>query len=428
MLDFDELRKKLNNADSEMKKNIGHLGTMAKDAERVSIIAKNPTSVINDINRKFEEATKLTGLDITLLFIAVALHLARQYFQPKISIKTDANITDQPFNEMEKKLFGTFSKDDLEKMKHNWYNPSWDEVVGNPVPFDIQFGGGKSGFDIYSLPEEISSFYKSISPKGLRHRTVTLGHDPILGWIFGTANIATATLTTWKWASYHVKYSPNIAGVLCPKIINHAKLHLIFDSIKKKMTSDKSEDKLIIAVSLIREGIHLQSDQYSKSSLAIPFAALKSPKFAEYLASFGLDMANIGNLITIGKQATFASLVNMIIAMIHALINSKNIDNPNYNFLEVRTRKILSYSNLIATASNVLYVGIKAVPKMVKAAPLGPGAMAAAAAPDLKNLDIGGLLVTIYRLISDTKFISQIKQEFLEKEFYNVVMGDDFDF
>jgi len=42
MLDFDEIEQKLNNADFHMKKNIGHLGTMAKDAERVSVVAKMP--------------------------------------------------------------------------------------------------------------------------------------------------------------------------------------------------------------------------------------------------------------------------------------------------------------------------------------------------------------------------------------------------
>jgi hypothetical protein len=426
MLDFDELRQRINNADSQMKKNIGHLGTMAKDAERVSGIAKNAHSEISNIDRQFEEATKLTGLDITLLFLAVALHLVRQYFQPKISFRTDDKTAAKTYKEKDK--FGSLSKDELQNMKHGWYNPSFEEVVGNPVPFDIAFGGGIDGFDIFTLPKEIADFYKSISPKGMRHRTATLGHDPVLGWVFGTANIATATITTWKLASYHVKYSPNTAGAMCPKIVNHANIELIFENVKKKIMSDNFEDKKIIAASLIREGIHLKSDQYSNSSLAIPFAALRNPKFAEHLASFGFDMANIGNLITVGKQASLASLVNMIIAMIHGLINTKNIDNPNYDFLGVRTRKILWWSNLLSTTSNVLYVAINAVPKIAGAARFGPEAMIAVSANDLKNLDIGGLLVTVHRLISDTKFISKIKQEFLEKEFYKEVMGDDFNF
>jgi hypothetical protein len=46
----------------------------------------------------------------------------------------------------------------------------------------------------------------------------------------------------------------------------------------------------------------------------------------------------------------------------------------------------------------------------------------------LSYLDIGGLLVTLYRIVTDYQFIKKIKQEFLEKEFYNIVMGDDFNF
>ena len=424
MLDFDELRDTLNNTDSKMKKNISHVGTMAKDAGRVSNIAGNASSVISDIDRKFEQATKLTGIDVTLLFLSVALHLVRQYFQPKISFRADDTTAAEPFKKNEEKILKHFNQENesiLSDIHHPWYNPSLEEVMYNKVPFDIQFGGGKEGFDIFSLPKEVSDVYKGISPKGMRHRTATLGHDPILGWIFGTANLATATLTTWKFNSYHVKFGLNANGVMCPKIANNAQTSLIFEHIKKKISSEDMNDKIIIAVSLIREWIHLKSDQFSNSSLAIPFTALLSPKFAEHLASFGLDMANIGNIKTVGEQAFLASMVNMIIGMIHGLINGKEIERQNYDFVGVRTRKILIYSNIIASASNLLVVAIMSAvgvktgnPETVKKA--------------LSYLDIGGLLVTIYRIVTDSIFIGKIKQEFLEKEFYNVVMGDDFDF
>jgi hypothetical protein len=45
MASTKELRQKLNNVDSQMKENIGHLGTMAKDAERVSVFAKNASII-----------------------------------------------------------------------------------------------------------------------------------------------------------------------------------------------------------------------------------------------------------------------------------------------------------------------------------------------------------------------------------------------
>ena len=69
--------------------------------------------------------------------------------------------------------------------------------------------------------------------------------------------------------------------------------------------------------------------------------------------------------------------------------------------------KILMYSNVIASTSNIIYVAISR---------------------DLKKLDVGGMMVTIYRLISDSKFINDIKYEFIMNEFEKLVQGEEYDF
>lgn len=71
---------------------------------------------------------------------------------------------------------------------------------------------------------------------------------------------------------------------------------------------------------------------------------------------------------------------------------------------EVRTRKILSYSNLIASSANVAYV---------------------VATDDFSKLDIGGMAVTIYRLITDSRFIKQVKEDFIFGSYREMIMGDD---
>ena len=90
---------------------------------------------------------------------------------------------------------------------------------------------------------------------------------------------------------------------------------------------------------------------------------------------------------------------------------------PNKNLYSVKTRKILSYSNLIASASNVIAVAIAAAvgvssgnPEVVKKA--------------LNYLDIGGIMVTVYRVISDRNFICEVKKEFLEQQWYSIVLGE----
>lgn len=68
------------------------------------------------------------------------------------------------------------------------------------------------------------------------------------------------------------------------------------------------------------------------------------------------------------------------------------------------------YSNVIATGSNVLWVG---------------GNMLAGNEAAIKQLDIGGLIVTVKRLISDGEYIRQIKEEFVFGGFNRIIQGTD---
>lgn len=43
----------------------------------------------------------------------------------------------------------------------------------------------------------------------------------------------------------------------------------------------------------------------------------------------------------------------------------------------------------------------------------------------IKQLDIGGLIVTIKRLMSDTEYIRQIKEEFVFGGFNKMIQGDE---
>ena len=40
---------------------------------------------------------------------------------------------------------------------------------------------------------------------------------------------------------------------------------------------------------------------------------------------------------------------------------------------------------------------------------------------DWRKLDIGGILVTLYRLFTDVRFISRVKQDFIDKEMDKVL-------
>jgi len=234
----------------------------------------------------------------------------------------------------------------------------------------------------------------------------------------GKMNIPTSTLTTSDFQSYHVKIGQIGTGTVRDKITNHADMGKIFDYSRKKLLDDGIEGKAIIGASLIKEAIHLKSDVNSKVSLPFPIiSSAISPDFAKQIAGYGVDISNIN---TVFKQAAYAALINTIIAMVHRLLYDGD-KSGSLSLYEVRTRKILSYSNTIASASNLIAVAIATT---VGVSTGNKGLVK----KGLSYLDIGGLLVTLYRIVTDYRFIKKIKQEFLEKEFYNIVMGDDFDF
>jgi hypothetical protein len=170
----------------------------------------------------------------------------------------------------------------------------------NPVPFDQTRGITGMG-------------------RAFEHRAKTSGHDPILGYIFGTANIATSILTAWEAAfklqSFHIQYDG--ASILKPTRTNYADTGKIFHYAKERLLNEGEEGKIIMAVSLFREAMHLKSDVNSKVSLPLPLVSSISTDFAKTLARYGFDIANIKN---VGRQATYAMLINYVIALIHRLI------------------------------------------------------------------------------------------------------------
>jgi hypothetical protein len=391
MINSRKLKDTLNEANIEIKENINNMRIIAKDAERVSIVAKDVHIIIKDIDRQFAAATKLNKIDISFLFLAVALQVVRQYFLTNFKERLD----DQTAAKQTKG-----HTEEHSDRSHKWYRPDLNEILSNPVPFDTTFGS--PDFDLNM-------------GGGFNHRSSTLGHDPILGWIFGTMNIATSTVTLWNFDSYHVKTGFDALKRAKDKITNKANTGKIVEVSAERLINEGTEGKIIIGSSLIKEAIHLKSDVNTKASLPIPVVSTISPALAKKLADFGLDMANLN---TVFSQAVLASFINTVIAMIHGLFRK---ESESWSLYEVKTRKILSYSNIIASVSNIIAVTIGTAvgvatqnPDMVK--------------KSLSYLDIGGYMVTIYRIVTDYKFIEQIKQEFLEKEFYNIVMGDDYNF
>lgn len=365
----ENLRKKRNLIIEKIDNNLSEMNDIYEETNRVKTVAENTRVILDDLDKQFCEKTGLNSEEVALMFFAVGLQIARQYLLTKFPKR----LSDK---EAAKKVKG--KKEEHSNRKHRYYNPSLEEIASNPVPFDANIGsngnlkgGGKMG-----------------------HRVTTLGHDPILGLIFGTANIATSTLTTSSFLSFHI-YTENKRDYFKSK----ASTYKVLEATVNKTLYQGIEGKKIIATSFIKEIIHLQSDMYTKNSLPIPFISAMNPKLASKLAERGLDMANI---LTVSKQVTYAMFISDIIAMLHSLFYDGNTEMEE-KLHEVKTRKIIAYSDMIASASNL---GVVAFTK------------------NLNLLDIGGIGVTILEFIKYREFQKKVKEEFIFGSYKNMVMGD----
>ena len=177
LLRLNELRKK--NADADMFHNV--VSKQINDS--IKFIHDTPETLDN-LDQQFCQKTGLTQVDMTFLFTAIGLQIARQYLLTKFPERL-------PDGQAANNTKG--HHEEHSNRHHRYYNPSFEEIRTNPVPFDANVGadgalsgGGKLG-----------------------HRVTAIGHDPLLGLIFGTANIATSTLTNMNFDSYHISTNIN---------------------------------------------------------------------------------------------------------------------------------------------------------------------------------------------------------------------------
>jgi len=351
--DFRNRKQKiLNNLDNT----IDELERGYIETGRVSSIVENTGQILDELDERFCKQTGLTGTDVAFLFLATGLQIARQYLLSNEKCRLSASQGD--------KLVDTAL---------SLAPPTWQEVLTQSVPYDAI----KTG-----------SHVADTGLAGTTHRYRTLGHDPIFGWVFGAANIMTNSLTKTDFETYQVKsmqmvrhYPMGVAGML------------------DRAVSYSVDNPKLLAVSVARQAIHFGSDYFTKQGLPVPLVATANNNLAQkMLSEWHVDMWSIT------RGAALATFINQLIEMMHMLFYSGSTD-MDLKLYKVRTRKILSYSNLIATSSNLAVVAIT---------------------HDMQKLDIGGMAVTIYRLITDAKFIRQIKEEFIFGSYREMIMGDSY--
>lgn len=380
----------------------------SKEERRVVSVLHNVESIFSQLDAVFEEKTALTNKDFSILMVATVLQLLRIYLLPRYKEKfsddqriahNDDSIKKMEIEEIEK--YKEKTKDWKSKKSEKGYR-SWQEIAfTRKVPYDATRHSGEE-------------YFNRLMHGGM-HRVKTLGHDPLLGWLFGVANIITDTISIcpeYKFGEkkYRIPYIESYKVDMGSRFCWEERTPTF--NVFKGTYESVAEDKHRLYAALFAQGLHLASDQYTKMGLPVPFLTLIDVDKAYEIYKEGYDYLDFLYDTQIIRR-TFKSsaqsiTINLLIGALHKFFYNPTKDHGQ-ELYNVRTRKIILYSNMIATSSDVVQTAIKAYSGDVNA---------------IKEFDLGGFLVTMYRLVTDVSMITKIKENFLMNEWDRIIESD----
>ncbi len=367
------------------------------ESKRVADLSKTTAKRYRDLDLEFERITGFNETDTKFLFFATALQVSRWFLLGLFNEWSEQKLDDMINNRLDHddKWIKDYEREKRDEFKKNHYDEKKPEdrsersekhrsflsIAFDGVPYDVTVGSPKFG----------------VNMEGALHRRHTLGHDPVLGWLFGTINILSDTITLdkeYQFRTFDVAYQPK------PK---HWERETDFFSAFSFAVDSIREDKRCFPAAVFAQMLHLESDLFTKKGLPLPLTELIDSTLASKLYKEGYDALrlakDIKNVAVIGAQAIISVLINLVVSLLHGLYyDFDSTGYENRDIYEVKTRNILRYSNLIATEANLFYVGGRYIKGDEYAT---------------KSLDIGGILVTIYHLVNDNEFIRRVKREFI---------------
>ena len=352
------------------------------DPFSTSLSQRQYEELSREINDEFSQKTSICNkIDLNFLAVATALQVIKSLLYPVIAgqLGFGQESTKKMAHDDPRIKHAQKQAQDKFKQSHGGDKTpeaEWLNILRRTPPYDITTGT-KGLF--------------SVGLSGRTHRVHTLGHDPILGWVVGTSNILTDTVTfdkTYAFSTYRVSRIPKMSVtseyVMLP--------HLVSET-----WNEVQADRLNLPAALAAQAIHLKSDQYTTMGLPVPLLSSINPSYAAELYKQQYDaMCALRDGAIIGTSALLSLGIDAIIGLIHGLFYKEGEDGTRRMY-EVRTRKILLISGAIASASNIVEACILRNPKA---------------------LDIGGLLVTASKLFTMPGFILDVKREFIENKIY----------
>ena len=397
--------------------------------DRTIGICEQNRNIVNKIDDNFLDKVKLKKKDLPFLFLSVGLQTVRWFLMPSLDFdyskisrderleanevkhggQLDGHRSGQKYekpeiNKYKKNHQGKYRKEENEyrnKIKGNgsYHYLSWIEILFHAVPYDAMDGSENiliKSKNLIGKTTFLSPIGKQLS--GKNHHVATLGHDPILGWIFGTMNIMSSMITFCDLQTFSV--TQDIQLDKWKQSIDYLHPSNIGEMLSYCIGSFKEDYKRLPAA-VARQAMHMQSDKYTKDGLQIP---LLSPDKAQELINRGWNSNEIEramkktlkNAGVIALQFSVSEFINFVIRSIYLFMNSEDI-----NIYRTKIERILTISSIIAECSNVGVV---------------------TATRNISRLDIGGLISMVHQIVFDANTRLEIEMDYLNSEFDRLIM------
>ena len=275
MSKYDQLKKKKDAAFAGAKQEIGHMHALAEESHRVANVAHNAGEIITDLDRQFAAATKLNSRDIAFLFLATALQCTKWILMPELDFNFKGDGGGNPgqrFTPNEDK-----PKDDEtppnEEQPEKEGHYTWQQILLSPAPYLC---------DVYSLPKADTSLTSLLKRDENKDDIDVWGNDPLFGWVFGTLNILSRTVTLKDMRTFDVTLDRETSN-LPSFLLSKDELHVISEPTVSvpEMLSDcyaaMQEDPKRLFAAVAKQAVRQFANSPEKFGVAIPFLCEHSP-------------------------------------------------------------------------------------------------------------------------------------------------------
>lgn len=354
-----------------------------------SIVPKSRIAdTVEEYNRKmdqldleFSAKTKLDKTDIAFLMTATVLQCVRIYLVNYLTTIEHAGKGNKEnfLHEKQKDALNPLAKN-KDEVPRKYYAPINQIISTIGVPYDVT-----------RLEDPAVNIFKGQHKgEGVNHRFATLGHDPWIGLVVGTTNIMTNTITALNGidpfpVTYHVQYTNDYKY---PVITVHKGS---FAKATEKVVKRTREDIKPLAAALLKQIVHIATDMYTPAGLCLPGESIVlSRKNVELLTQY----VSYGDMVKFTASAGIDVLINKIIELLHGMTLLEKGDDLESDLHRVKTKKIIMYSNSIATGSNIIQSVIT---------------------NQYNKIDWAGLVVLITEVFNDIDFIYKVKRDFLHQ-------------